>query len=92
MAAYESLEPQRALEQLRLGLRLCQDVVLYQRELAGLTHMNLGVVLAGGFKQRDLAVRHFREARALVPSIVPASESESPEIRAAFAEATRAGR
>jgi hypothetical protein len=92
MAAYERLEPQRALEQLRLALRLCDEVTLYQREIAALTHMNLGVVLAGGFKQRELAVRHFRDARALMPAIAPSVDSESPEIRAAFAEATRAAR
>jgi serine/threonine protein kinase len=87
IAAYEQLEASRALRLLGAGLRLCQQAGLERGELAALTHLNMGIVLAGGFKQRGLAVQQFRRARAIRPGIQPSGSLVSPEITAAFAEA-----
>jgi serine/threonine-protein kinase len=87
IAAYEQLEAGRALRLLSEGLRLCQRAGLERGELAALTHLNMGIVLAGGFKQRGLAIQQFRRARSIRPGIEPSGSVVSPEITAAFAEA-----
>jgi serine/threonine-protein kinase len=87
IAAYQQREAGRALRLLSEGLRLCQRGGLQHGELAALTHLNLGIVLAGGFGQRGLAIRHFRQARSIRPDIQPSGSVLSPEITAAFAEA-----
>jgi serine/threonine-protein kinase len=87
IAAYEQLEASRAMRLLAEGLRLCQRAGLERGELAALTHLNMGIVLAGGFKQRGLAIQQFRRARSIRPDIEPSGSMVSPEITAAFAEA-----
>jgi hypothetical protein len=87
IAAYEQLEASRAMRLLAEGLRLCQRAGLERGELAALTHLNMGIVLAGGFKQRGLAIQQFRRARSIRPDIEPSGSVVSPEITAAFAEA-----
>jgi serine/threonine-protein kinase len=87
IAAYEQLEASRALQLLTEGLRLCERAGLGRGDLAALTHLNMGIVLAGGFKQRGLAVQQFRRARSIRPGIQPSGSLLSPDISAAFAEA-----
>jgi hypothetical protein len=82
MAAYERLDLDEALAMLRKGL---QDGG--NRPLLALTHVNLGVVFAGGFKQPGLAVKHFRLARTLSPNAAPPPRLITPEVGVAFREA-----
>jgi serine/threonine protein kinase len=91
IGAYEQLEPRRALQLLSRALRLCGQAGPTRGHLAALTHLNTGVVLAGGFKQRELAVEQFRRALALRPQIELSGGLASPEIRAAFTEARIGG-
>jgi eukaryotic-like serine/threonine-protein kinase len=86
LAAYERLDPGEALRLLNFGLRLCPRAGQDTKELTARTHVNLGVVLAGGFKQRGLASRHFRVARSLNPAIKPTRDMSNPEIEAALRE------
>ncbi len=57
------------------------------RTVLALTHVNLGVVFAGGFKQPGLAVKHFRMARTLSPNAAPPPRLITPEVGVAFREA-----
>ena len=87
MAAYERLELEESLELLRQGLRLGGSTSVGNRDALALTHLNMGVVLAGGFKQRGLAVKHFRLARSLRSQLAPSPRLISPEVAAAFRQA-----
>jgi serine/threonine protein kinase len=87
LAAYGRLDPARALRLLGAALRLGQRAGRSEIALTARTQINLGVVLAGGFKQRGLAARHFRLARALDPAIMPTRALSNPEIEAALREA-----
>jgi eukaryotic-like serine/threonine-protein kinase len=87
LAAYEQLETNRAMRLLSEGLRLCRLAGLERGDLAALTHLNMGIVLAGGFKQHGLAVRQFRRALSIRPGIEPSGRLSSPDITAAFSEA-----
>jgi serine/threonine protein kinase len=87
LAAYGRLDPTRALRLLSSALRLSQRAGRSEIALTARTQINLGVVLAGGFKQRGLAARHFRLARALDPAIMPTRALSNPEIEAALREA-----
>jgi serine/threonine-protein kinase len=85
MAAYDRLDLDQAMDLLRRALQTGGS-----RQLVALTHVHLGVVLAGGFKQPGLAVKHFRIARGLVPDAAPAPRLFNPEVGAAFREAAAA--
>ena len=83
MAAYERLDLDEAQALLRRGLQEGSG----NRAQRALTHVNLGVVLAGGFKQPGLAVKHFRLARMLSPNAAPPPRLITPEVGVAFREA-----
>jgi eukaryotic-like serine/threonine-protein kinase len=84
LQAYEDLDPDVALSLLQKALRRCQEGCGQQPRLLAATHLYLGVVLAGGFRQADLAARHLRIARTLQPSLAPPATLISPEVRAAL--------
>jgi hypothetical protein len=84
MTAYERLSPESALRLLNEAERLCRGLGASGRDLAVTTHLNLGVVLAGGFKQTGLATRHFRLARAIRPHARPRADLISPDVAAAL--------
>jgi hypothetical protein len=87
LGAYARLDPGSALRLLSTALRLTQRGGRSDAGLTARTEINLGVVLAGGFKQRGLAARHFRIARSLEPGIMPPRDLSNPEIEAALREA-----
>jgi hypothetical protein len=89
LAAYERRAYGHAMHLLAEGVRLCERPTPAAREHCARTHVNVGVVLAGGYKQRALATRHFRIARALRPLAAPAPRLATPEISAAFRQAER---
>jgi hypothetical protein len=84
LQAYEDLDPDTALGLLQKALRQCELGCGRQPRLLAATHLYLGVVLAGGFRQPDLAAKHLRIARALSPSLAPPAALVSPEVRAAL--------
>jgi serine/threonine-protein kinase len=84
IAAYERLDPQAAVRLLDEALRRAEGLGPRGQDLVARTHTNLGVVLAAGLKDRDLAARHFRQARALVPHIAPPPALMTPEVEAAL--------
>jgi serine/threonine protein kinase len=84
MAAYERLAPDAALRLLNEAEQLLQPMGASGRDVAVTTHLNMGVVLAGGFKQTGLASRHFRLARAMRPRARPRADLISPDVAAAL--------
>jgi hypothetical protein len=88
MAAYSHLQLQPAMRLLSRGLLMCGRPALAWNNLCALTHLNVGVVLAGGYKQTGLAAKHFRIAKAIDAGIAPSPRATRPEIAAAFRHAS----
>ena len=84
LAAYEQLDLQESLELLQRAVRLCEDEGPSARPSLATTHLHLGIVLAAGFKQRDLGAKHFRLATELRPGIAPLPSQMSPDVLAAL--------
>jgi tetratricopeptide (TPR) repeat protein len=82
--AYEALDPRTALRLLEQALRRSESLGPRGQDLVARTHANLGLVYAAGFKDRELAARHFRRARAVAPDITPPSALMTPEVEAAL--------
>jgi hypothetical protein len=89
MAAYQRGQLPAAREVLSRALRLCQRPALVWHDLCARTHLNTGVVLAGGHQQGGLAAKHFRIARAIRPDIGVPAHLAGRGIAAAFADANR---
>src|SRR5437016_11356632 len=82
--AYEGLEMEEARKFLMQALELCAAEGLNKHPLKATTHVNLGVVLIGGFKQRDGGIKQFRRALEIESSVRIAKRLNNPEIQSAF--------
>src|SRR4051812_20743002 len=82
--AYEGLEMEEARKFLMQALEVCAAEGLNKHPLKATTHVNLGVVLIGGFKQRDGGMRQFRRALEIEPGVRIAKRLNNPEIQSAF--------
>jgi hypothetical protein len=88
LAAYnDGLDPTAAQRILEDALRRSEILGPRGLDLVARTHVNLAVVLAGGFKQREAASVHFREAQTIDPHIVPTPDLMTPEVEAALRDA-----
>jgi len=88
--AYEGLEMDDARKFLMQALELCAAEGLNKHPLKATTHVNLGVVLIGGFKQRDGGIKQFRRALEIESSVRIAKRLNNPEIQSAFDAAKEA--
>src|SRR4051812_26005627 len=88
--AYEGLEMEEARKFLMQALEVCAAEGLNKHPLKAATHVNLGVVLIGGFKQRDGGVKQFRRALEIESGVRIAKRLNNPEIQAAFDAAKEA--
>jgi hypothetical protein len=86
--AYENLEIEEAGKFLRQALEVCAAEGLNNRAKAR-THIHLGMVLVGGFKQRDRGIQQFKRALEIDPAIGLTKQIVNPEIQAAFDEAKK---
>jgi hypothetical protein len=86
--AYENLDMEEAARYLRQALEVCAAEGLNNRAKAR-THIHLGMVLVGGFKQRDRGIQQFKRALEIDPSIGLTKTLINPEIQAAFDETRR---
>jgi hypothetical protein len=86
--AYENLEIEEAGKYLRQALEVCAAEGLNNRAKAR-THIHLGMVLVGGFKQRDRGIQQFKRALEIDPTIGLTKQIVNPEIQAAFDEAKK---
>jgi hypothetical protein len=89
--AYENLELEEARKFLTEALELCAAEGLNRHAIKATTHLNLGVVLVGGLKQRDQGTKQFRRALEIDPNVKVPKRLNNPEIQAAFEAATKAG-
>jgi hypothetical protein len=86
--AYENLDIEEAGKFLRQALEVCAAEGLNNRAKAR-THIHMGIVLVGGFKQRDRGIQQFKRALEIDPNIGLTKTLVNPEIQGAFDEAKK---
>jgi len=89
--AYQDADFPKARTFLKQALDLCASSGLDQHAIAARTHIRMGVVLAGGFNQKDLAIKQFRKALDIEPTIQVTKNVDTPEVEAVFKEAQESG-
>ncbi len=89
--AYENLDLDEARKFLLQALEVCATEGLSRHPLKAVTHANLGAVLIGGLKQRDLGVRQFKRAIEVDPGVRVSRRLSNPEIQAAFDDVVKGG-
>jgi hypothetical protein len=89
--AYENLELEEARKFLTEALELCAAEGLNRHAIKATTHLNLGVVLVGGLKQRDAGTKQFQRALEIDPNVKVPKRLNNPEIQAAFEQASKGG-
>lgn len=89
--AYQDADFPKARAFLKQALDLCTSAGLDQHAIAARTHIHMGVVLAGGLNQKDLAIKQFRKALDIEPTIQVTKNVDTPEVEAVFKEAQEAG-
>jgi hypothetical protein len=87
--AYENLELEEARKSLMTALEICATEGLNRHTLKAQTHLNLGVVLVGGAKQRDAGTKQFKRALEIDPNIRVPKRLANPDITGAFNDAIR---
>lgn len=85
--AYQDADFPKARTFLKQALDLCTSAGLDSHAIAARTHIHMGVVLAGGFNQKDLAIKQFRRALEIEPTIQVTKNVDTPEVEAVFKEA-----
>jgi hypothetical protein len=89
--AYENLEMEEARKFLMTALEMCAAEGLNRNAIKATTHLNLGVVMVGGLKQRDAGTKQFRRALEIDPHIKVPKRLSNPEIQSAFDVAVKGG-
>ena len=89
--AYENLELEEARKFLMQALEISAAEGLNRHAVKATTHLNLGVVLVGGLKQRDTGIKQFRRALEIDPNLKVPKRLSNPEIQSAFDAATKGG-
>src|SRR5688572_24164213 len=87
--AYENLDPEEARTALMTALQVCATEGLNRHPLKATTHLNLGVVLVGGFKQREAGTKQFRRALEIDANAKVPKRLTNPEIQTAFDAAVK---
>jgi hypothetical protein len=86
--AYQKRDYETARSVLKEALDLCNSSGLDKHPIKARTHIHLGVVLIGGFKQRDAGIKHFKKALQIQPDIQLTKSLVTPAMQDAFEEAT----
>ena len=81
---YQNLNFEEARKALKAAIDICGQSGLENHPVTARTYIHLGIVTFTGFKQREEAARHFRDARAIVPDITPEPGLMTPEVEAAL--------
>jgi hypothetical protein len=88
--AYGKQDYDSARDLLKQALDVCNSAGLDQHPITARTHVHMGVVAIGGFKQRELGIKQFRKALEIEPDIKLTKSLVTPELEAAFDEAVAA--
>ncbi|HVV48088.1 MAG TPA: tetratricopeptide repeat protein [Polyangia bacterium] len=87
VAAYQAQKFEDARKLLKQGLDLADSAGLQQHPITARTHIHMGIVLIGGFKQRDLGIKQFKKALEIESTINLTKSLVTPEMTDAFNEA-----
>jgi hypothetical protein len=87
--AYENLDLEESRKFLMQALEVSATEGLNRHAIKATTHLNLGVVLVGGLKQRDAGIKQFRRALEIDPNVKVPKRLNNPEIQSAFEAATK---
>jgi hypothetical protein len=87
VAAYQAANFNEARQILKQALDLADSAGLAQHPITARTHVHMGIVIIGGFNQRDLGIKQFRKALEIQPTIRLTKALVTPDLAAAFAEA-----
>ena len=87
--AYQELNFDEAQRLLRQALDLGEARGLSQHPIRARTCVNLGMVLVGGFKDREQAIKLFHQALQISPEIRLSRAMANPQIQEVFDEAVR---
>jgi hypothetical protein len=86
VALYQKKKFEAARKALKQALDLCASAGLDRHPVAARTHVHLGIVIAGGFGQREIAARQFNEALQIQPDIALTPGVASAEVEDLFNE------
>ncbi len=89
--AYQTKKFDEAKKILKEALDLAEANGLEQHPITARTHIHMGIVIIGGFHQRDLGIKQFKKALAIEPTINLTKALVTPEMTDAFAEAKAGG-
>jgi hypothetical protein len=87
--AYQNLNFDEAQRLLREALTLTDARGLAQHAIKARTCVTLGMVMLGGFKQREEAIRLFQQGLQISPEIRPSRALANPQIQEVFDEAVK---
>ncbi|MES1209626.1 MAG: tetratricopeptide repeat protein, partial [Pseudomonadota bacterium] len=90
--AYQAKKFDDARKILKQALDLADSNGLDQHPITARTHIHLGIVIIGGFKQRDLGIKQFKKALGIEPTINLTKALVTPELTEAFNEAKGEGK
>jgi len=91
LAAFQAHKTDEAKRLLKQALDLCDASGLDQHPIKARTLVHFGMVLIGGQKQRDPAIKQFKKALAIEPGIGLTKSVATPEMQSAFEEARKGG-
>jgi tetratricopeptide (TPR) repeat protein len=90
--AYQGKKYDEARKILKQALDLAESNGLEQHPITARTHIHMGIVIIGGFKQRDLGIKQFKKALEIEPTINLTKALITPELTDAFNEAKNDGK
>ena len=91
VTAYQAKKFDDARKILKQALDLADSAGLQQHPITARTHIHMGIVIIGGFKQRDLGIKQFKKALEIESTINLTKALVTPELADAFAEAKSGG-
>lgn len=87
VAQYQKKHYDAARKVLKQALELCESAGLDHHPVAARTHIHLGIVIIGGFGQREIGTRQFNEALQIDPNITLTPGLATPAVEDVFNEA-----
>jgi hypothetical protein len=87
VAQYQKKHYDAARKVLKQALDLCESAGLDRHPVAARTHVHLGIVIIGGFGQREIGARQFNEALQIDPNISLTPGLATPAAQDVFNEA-----
>ncbi len=87
VTAYQAQKFDDARKILKQALDLADSTGLQQHPITARTHIHMGIVIIGGFKQRDLGIKQFKKALDIQATINLTKALVTPEMTDAFNEA-----